>query len=68
MYGLMNMTLSLMLINFLTVLVGIQLIQGDMAGIVMMNFGQLFNSFLAVYQRELNHSTVQLVILQSSLA
>ena len=26
------------------------LIQGDMAGTVTMNFGQLFNSFLAMYQ------------------
>ncbi|KAG8215839.1 Ion transport protein-domain-containing protein [Butyriboletus roseoflavus] len=50
MYGLVNMTLFLMLINFLAALVGIQLIQGDMAGTVTMNFGQLFNSFLAVYQ------------------
>ncbi|KAI9570096.1 Ion transport protein-domain-containing protein [Boletus coccyginus] len=50
MYGLANMTLFLMLINFLAALVGIQLIQGDMAGTVTMNFGQLFNSFLAVYQ------------------
>lgn len=50
MYGLANMTLFLMLINFLAALVGIQLIQGDMAGTVTMNFGELFNSFLAVYQ------------------
>ena len=59
MYGLVNLTLFPMLINFLTALVGIQLIQGDMAGTVTMNFGQLFNSFLAVYQRELDHGTVQ---------
>lgn len=50
MYGLANMTLFLMLINFLAALVGIQLIQGDMSGTATMNFGQLFNSFLAVYQ------------------
>ena len=50
MYGLANMTLFLLLINFLAALFGIQLIQGDMAGTVTMNFGQLFNSFLAVYQ------------------
>lgn len=50
MYGLVNMTLFLLLINFLAALVGIQLIQGDMAGTVTMNFGQLFNSFLAMYQ------------------
>lgn len=50
MYGLANMTLFLLLINFLAALVGIQLIRGDMAGTVTMNFGQLFNSFLAAYQ------------------
>ncbi|KIK93928.1 hypothetical protein PAXRUDRAFT_828487 [Paxillus rubicundulus Ve08.2h10] len=49
-YGLTNMILFLMLVNFLAALVGIQLIQGDMNGTNTMNFGQLFNSFLAVYQ------------------
>jgi hypothetical protein len=39
-----------MLVNFLAALVGIQLIQGDMSGTITMNFSQLFNSFLAVYQ------------------
>ncbi|KAH7925746.1 hypothetical protein BV22DRAFT_1128786 [Leucogyrophana mollusca] len=50
MYGLVNMTLFLMLVNFLAALVAVQLIRGDMAGSQTMNFGQLFNSFLAVYQ------------------
>ncbi|KAF8548118.1 hypothetical protein OG21DRAFT_1489654 [Imleria badia] len=50
MYGLANMTLFLLLINFLAALFGIQLIQGDMPGSSTMNFGQLFNSFLAMYQ------------------
>ncbi|KIJ67326.1 hypothetical protein HYDPIDRAFT_127226 [Hydnomerulius pinastri MD-312] len=49
-YGLVNMTLFLMLVNFLAALVGIQLIQGDMDNSNTMNFSQLFNSFLAVYQ------------------
>ncbi|KAH7886746.1 Ion transport protein-domain-containing protein, partial [Phlebopus sp. FC_14] len=49
-YGLANMTLFLMLVNFIAALVAIQLIQGDMSGSTTMNFGQLFNSFLAVYQ------------------
>ncbi|KAF9236771.1 Ion transport protein-domain-containing protein [Melanogaster broomeanus] len=49
-YGLANMTLFLMLVNFLAALIGIQLLQGDMTGTITMNFGQLFNSFLAVYQ------------------
>ena len=50
MYGLANMTLFVVLINFLAALFGIQLIQGDMPGSTALNFGQLFNSFLAVYQ------------------
>ncbi|KAI6127016.1 Ion transport protein-domain-containing protein [Pisolithus sp. B1] len=49
-YGLANMTLFLMSVNFLAALVAIQLIQGDMSGNTTMNFGQLWNSFLAVYQ------------------
>ncbi|KAF8840292.1 hypothetical protein BDN67DRAFT_996862 [Paxillus ammoniavirescens] len=49
-YGLTNMILFLMLVNFLAALFGIQLIQGDMNGTNTMNFSQLFNSFLAVYQ------------------
>ncbi|KAI6152729.1 Ion transport protein-domain-containing protein [Pisolithus thermaeus] len=49
-YGLANMTLFLMSVNFLAALVAIQLIQGDMSGDTTMNFGQLWNSFLAVYQ------------------
>ncbi|KAF8452208.1 Ion transport protein-domain-containing protein [Boletus edulis BED1] len=50
MYGLVNMTLFLMLVAFLAALFAIQLLQGDMDGKAPMNFGQLFNSFLAVYQ------------------
>ncbi|EGN97267.1 hypothetical protein SERLA73DRAFT_110442 [Serpula lacrymans var. lacrymans S7.3] len=50
MYGLANMTLFLMLVNFIAALVGVQLLRGDMDGSNTMNFGQLFNSFLAVYQ------------------
>ncbi|KAF8122971.1 Ion transport protein-domain-containing protein [Boletus edulis] len=50
MYGLVNMTLFLILINFLAALFAIQLLQGNMPGTITMNFGQLFNSFLAMYQ------------------
>ncbi|KAG6372714.1 Ion transport protein-domain-containing protein [Boletus reticuloceps] len=50
MYGLVNMTLFLMLVTFLAALFAIQLLQGDMDGNATMNFAQLFNSFLAVYQ------------------
>ncbi|KAI6015330.1 Ion transport protein-domain-containing protein [Pisolithus orientalis] len=49
-YGLANMTLFLILVNFLAALVAIQFLQGDMSGNTTMNFGQLWNSFLAVYQ------------------
>lgn len=44
------MLLFLMLVNFLAALVAIQLIQGDMNNSTTMNFNQLWNSFLAVYQ------------------
>ena len=50
MYGLVNMTLFLLLITFFVALFAIQLIQGDMDEKAPSNFGQLFNSFLAVYQ------------------
>ncbi|KAG0695689.1 Ion transport protein-domain-containing protein [Suillus ampliporus] len=49
-YGLANMTLFLMLVNLLAALVCVELIRGDMTGGTTMNFGQLWNSFLAVYQ------------------
>lgn len=39
-----------MLANFLAALVAVQLIQGDMNNTTTMNFGQLWNSFLAIYQ------------------
>jgi len=44
------MTLFLILINFLAALVGVQLMRGDISGTQTVNFGNLFNSFLAVYQ------------------
>ncbi|KAG6337189.1 hypothetical protein ID866_1903 [Astraeus odoratus] len=49
-YGLANMTLFLILVNFLAALVAVQLIQGDMSGSTTTNFGQLWDSFLAIYQ------------------
>ena len=49
-YGLVNMSLFLILINFIAALVAIQLLRGDVPGNLNMNFGQLFTSFLAVYQ------------------
>ena len=50
MYGLANMTLFLLLINFIAALMAVQLIRGDMSSTVAMNFGQIFNAFLAIYQ------------------
>jgi voltage-dependent calcium channel len=44
------MTLFLLLVNLLAALVGVELIRGDMTSNNIMNFGQLWNSFLAVYQ------------------
>ena len=48
--GLANMVLFLMLVNYLAALFAVQLLRGDMQGSLIMNFGQIFTSFLAVYQ------------------
>lgn len=50
MYGLFNMTLFLLLVNYLSALVAVQLLRGDMQESEAMNFGQLYTSFLGVYQ------------------
>jgi hypothetical protein len=50
MYGLANMSLFLILINYISALVAVQLLRGDLGQSVTMNFGQLFTAFLAVYQ------------------
>ncbi|KAF8882238.1 Ion transport protein-domain-containing protein [Infundibulicybe gibba] len=50
MYGLANMSLFLILVNFIAALVAVQLLRGDLGQDTTMNFGQLFTSFLAVYQ------------------
>ncbi|KDQ58077.1 hypothetical protein JAAARDRAFT_69375 [Jaapia argillacea MUCL 33604] len=50
MYGLANMSLFLILINFIAALVAVQVLRGDMASSQPMNFGQVFTSFLAMYQ------------------
>jgi hypothetical protein len=44
------MTLFLLLVDLLAALVCVELIRGDMDGSTMLNFGQLWNPFLAVYQ------------------
>ncbi|KAJ7112947.1 Ion transport protein-domain-containing protein [Mycena epipterygia] len=49
-YGLANMTLFLILVNFVAALVSVQFLRGDLDAGDTMNFGTLFNAFLAVYQ------------------
>ena len=52
MYGLANMSLFLFLINYITALVGLQLLRGDLPqdGQTFITWGEVFNSFLGVYQ------------------
>ncbi|KAL6310254.1 Ion transport protein-domain-containing protein [Sparassis latifolia] len=50
MYGLANMTLFLFLMNFIAALIGVQLLRGDVPRGNLIDWGQVYNSFLAVYQ------------------
>ncbi|KAJ7243891.1 Ion transport protein-domain-containing protein [Mycena haematopus] len=50
MYGLANMTLFLILMNFIAALVSVQFLRGDLSSDQTMNFGTVFNAFLAIYQ------------------
>ncbi|KAF9484619.1 high-affinity cell membrane calcium channel [Pholiota conissans] len=50
MYGLANMALFLMIVNYIAALVAVQLLRGDFGNDVTVNFGEVFNSFLAMYQ------------------
>ncbi|KAK7445064.1 calcium channel protein [Stygiomarasmius scandens] len=50
MYGLFNMSLFLILINYIAALVAVQLLRGDMSVGSNMNFKEIFNAFLAMYQ------------------
>lgn len=52
MYGLANMSLFLFLINYITALVGIQLLRGDLqeSDDRFITWGEVFNSFLGIYQ------------------
>ncbi|KAH9024879.1 Ion transport protein-domain-containing protein, partial [Lactarius pseudohatsudake] len=50
MHGLANMTLFLILVNYLAALFAVQLLRGDLQSSEAMNFGQIFTSFLAIYQ------------------
>ena len=48
-YGLVNMSLFLILANYLAALVAVQLLRGDMSSSDNMNFKEIYNSFLAMY-------------------
>jgi hypothetical protein len=50
MHGLANMLLFLLIVNYLAALFAVQLLRGDMQGDQPMNFGQIFTTFLAIYQ------------------
>jgi voltage-dependent calcium channel len=50
MYGLANMALFLIIVNYIAALVAVQLLRGDFTSNEQVNFGQVWNSFLAMYQ------------------
>ena len=50
MYGLANMALFLIAVNFIAALVAVQLLRGDFVTGSQVNFGEVWNSFLAMYQ------------------
>ncbi|GLB42802.1 putative calcium channel [Lyophyllum shimeji] len=50
MYGLANMSLFLLLINYIAALAALQLLRGDIGEDTPMNFGDVWNAFLAMYQ------------------
>lgn len=50
MYGLANMALFLMIVNYIAGLVAVQMLRGDFGNDVTVNFGEVFNAFLAMYQ------------------
>jgi len=50
MYGLVNMALFLIIVNYIAALVAVQLLRGDFSSTSRVNFGELWNSFLAMYQ------------------
>ncbi len=49
-YGLVNMSLFLILANYLSALIAVQLVRGDLTQDNTMNFGEIYNSFIAMYQ------------------
>ena len=49
MYGIANMVLFLIIVNFIAALIAVQLLRGDF-GTGNVNFGEVYNTFLAIYQ------------------
>ena len=50
MYGLSNMALFLIIINYIAALVAVQFLRGDFGNDQNENFGEIWNAFLAMYQ------------------
>lgn len=48
--GLLNMTFFLFLMNFVAALMAVQLLRGDMDDDELINFSQVYNAFLGMYQ------------------
>ena len=49
-YGLANMALFLIMANYIAALLAVQLLRGDFVTGSQVNFGEVWNSFLAMYQ------------------
>lgn len=50
MYGMTNMILFLVLVNFIASLMAVQLLRGDMSSDEVINFGHIYNAFLGMWQ------------------
>ena len=49
-YGLANMSLFLILVNYIAALISVQLLRGDITAKEPMNFGHVYTAFLAIWQ------------------
>ena len=49
-HGLANMILFLLIVNYISALVAVQLLRGDFSSTNYITFGEAYNSFLAIYQ------------------
>lgn len=50
MYGIANMVLFLLIVNYIAALVAVQFLRGDFGNDTFVTFGGVYNSFLAMYQ------------------